>query len=63
MSLSHNLVSLCNLFVTKQELEASFSLSTKSHLKQDTFSRLSNKIPVSVSKTEVIPTVSYSKSK
>ncbi len=43
--------------------DPSFSLSTQSHLKQDTFSRLSNKIPVSVRKTEVLATVSYSKAK
>ncbi len=43
--------------------DPSFSLSTQSHLKQDKFSRLSNKIPVSVRKTEVLATVSYSKAK
>ncbi len=43
--------------------DPSFSLSMQSHLKQEKFSWLSNKIPVSVRKTEVLATVSNSKAK
>ncbi len=43
--------------------DPSFSLSMQSHLKQEKFSRLSNRIPVSVRKTEVLATVSNSKAK
>ncbi len=66
VSLSHHRASFFVQFVCDQARISnypSFSVSMQSHLKQENFSRLSNKIPVSVRKTEVLATVSNSKAK